>query len=262
MTKLPKAIPAATIILGRQNHNSFEIFMVLRHKKMEFASSAYVFPGGKVDPSDMDDSIYNLCNTHNPLNSNNLFFKVAAIRETFEEAGILMARNKGEKELIGKDQVDSLQKYRTLLNNNKITMSEFVKKEGISLACDLLVPFAHWITPVNLPKRFDTHFFLAKAPHDQDANHDGIESVNSVWISPLKILKDAKNKSKSVLFPTKMNISKLSVYNSIDDAIKKIKQDKIVTVIPEIVTEKKGVFLHIPKEAGYKITKELIFLNS
>ena len=233
--------------------------MVLRHKKMEFASNAYVFPGGKVDLCDMDEDVYNICEGYNPLDSNNLFLKVAAIRETFEEAGILVARNRGEKELIGKKQTDNLQKYRKMLNNNEISIAEFAKQEDILLACDLLIPFAHWITPVNLPKRFNTHFFIAKAPLDQNANHDGQESVNSVWISPTRILKDAENQRKSVLFPTRMNISKLSNYNSVNNAITKIKQSKIVTVMPEIINEEKGVFLHIPKEAGYGITKEQIF---
>ena len=126
------------------------------------------------------------------------------------------------------------------------------------MAADRLVHFAHWITPENLPKRFDTHFFLAKAPEDHLATHDGYESVDSVWIQPSEAFEDAEAGRRSIIFPTLRNVAKLAQSKTTEEAIKRAGNDKIITVLPKMETRPDGVYLSIPPEAGYDISEELL----
>ena len=119
-------------------------------------------------------------------------------------------------------------------------------------AIDLLVPFAHWITPVNLPKRFDTHFLLAMAPADQIGRHDGNESVDSVWLSPKEALAAAESGRFNLPFPTVRNLIKLDKLGTAQAAIDFARRTPVVTVVPEMSrTESGATRLRIPIEAGY-----------
>ena len=120
--------------------------------------------------------------------------RVAAIREAFEESGVLLARNEQTGSIVDAGRLKSLEHYRDPLNRGEVGIADFLTKEGLRLAGDMLTPFAHWITPERVPKRFDTHFFLAPAPHKVDALHDGTESVGSVWITPKTAIADAEGR--------------------------------------------------------------------
>jgi hypothetical protein len=131
-------------------------------------------------------------------------------------------------------------------------MRDFVEAEDLELALDQLVYFAHWVTPPLLPKRFDTHFFLVRAPSDQAAVHDGEESVASVWRVPAETTALADEGRVVLVFATRMNLTKLGGFDTVDAAIDTTKKSKVVSVQPKLVSHKEGIRkLRIPVEAGY-----------
>ena len=124
---------------------------------------------------------------------------------------------------------------------------------GLVLATDLLVPFAHWVTPATQPKRYDTVFLMAKAPEDQVALHDGSESVDSVWIRPADALARAEAGQYKLVFATQKNLEKLARFATADDALVTTRASTVVKVVPEQVATKEGGWrqLRLPAEAGY-----------
>lgn len=251
-------IPAATIIIGRNSSSGPEYFMVLRHKEIDFASGALVFPGGKVCDGDNNKNIRSYCEGVDSLDDTELGFRVAAIRESFEESGILLAKKRGGKNLLSANELASLDHYRKPLNEEKISIGVFLEKEDLVLACNNLVLFAHWITPEMMPKRFDTRFYVAAAPVGQIGVHDGKESVDSKWLTAEQIINDEKTGKYNVIFPTRMNILKLKKNKTIEDLLYKANSEKIITVLPKLKEGKSGLVLCIPEEAGYDITEEPI----
>ena len=141
--------------------------------------------------------------------------------------------------------------------NEDIRILEFLKNEELVLACDCLHRFAHWITPAMVPKRFDTHFFVARAPEDHVAAHDGSESVDSVWITPERAMREADEGKWTVMFPTKCNLMLLGQSDNVDDAMAVSRARDIVTVEPWIEQENGQGYLCIPPEAGYPSSREL-----
>lgn len=263
MTKEPVPLkPAATVLLVRDcktEKDAVEVFMVVRHHQIDFASGALVFPGGKVDEADSHSELTDYLpasqSTEDPL----LSFKIASIREAFEECNILLARHKSTGRLIGPDQLSVLVDiYRKEMQSGKITLLEMAVKEELELATDLLAHYSHWLTPTFMPKRFDTHFFIAIAPENQIAVHDGEESVDSVWIGPNHAMIDAKAGKYTIIFPTLMNVEYLSKYSSAEAAIEDAKATETVSVLPEMEVTPEGKFLNIPAEAGYSVTRRLV----
>ncbi len=251
---------AATVLLIRDSEDTSvsepEVFMVVRHHQIDFASGALVFPGGKVDPGDYADEL----SDHVPDDSDPLLsFKIATIRESFEEASIFLARDKSTGKLVEGDHLQRLaDKYRQDLLEDKTDILTVVRNENLELATELLVHYAHWITPEHMPKQFDTHFFIARVPDNQLAVHDGEESVDSVWIHPSSALEGAKDGTYTIIFPTRMNIEKLVKYTSVSEALEGISASSVVTVKPRVEVEGEDIFLNIPAEAGYSITRIVV----
>ena len=250
-------ISASTIVIARdsQNNDSMEIFMVVRHHQIDFASGALVFPGGKVSSSDSDPGLRNKCKGHESWDDDALAFGIAAIRESFEESGLLLARRKDEESLINNSSLDALSHYRVKLEKSEITMDEFASQENLNIALDQLHHFGHWVTPDMVPKRFDTQFYLAKAPEDQDGSHDGCESVDSIWISPEQALKDADEGKLKVIFPTRMNLMRLAQYKNVQEAIESCEHQEVVMIMPWTEPRDSGAALCIPKDAGYDVAE-------
>ena len=240
--------PSATILLLRDGRHGLEVFMVKRHHQIDFASGALVFPGGKVDPHDGDPALRNHADGAEALDNLRLSVAACAIREGFEESGILLARKVGHRDYIDGAASTALAPWRPKLNASEIGLAEFLSKEGLRLACDALTPFAHWITPVFMPKRFDTYFYLATTPPGQLGRHDGSESVDSVWVNPNEAIED---KRWTIIFPTKMNLMKLGRAKSVAEAITNAKADRIVTVEPWLITKDGQRLITIPEDAGY-----------
>lgn len=249
-------IPSGTIILLRDDATEgLEIFMVVRHHQIDFASGALVFPGGKISPQDEDPDLAERCDGADPdpvLRA----VQIGAIREAFEEAGVLLARPAGSDALIDGERLKTLEHYRDALHGCELTLTEFLEREDLRLACDRLTRFAHWVTPEMMPKRFDTHFFIARAPEDHVLAHDGHESVDSVWISPRRVLEEAEAGTRTVIFPTLRNVELLGESDTVDAATHAAESREIVTVLPWIEQRDDGNWLRIPEEAGYLVSAE------
>lgn len=244
---------ASTMLLLRDGADGLEVFMVVRHHQIDFASGALVFPGGSIDPNDheiaADPSLYA---NAGELDAMAIAMRVGAARETFEECGILLARPKGSQALVEAAQVEAIvRRHRAVLCEGKQTFGHILAEKNLVLALDLLVPFAHWITPVGLPKRFDTQFYLAVAPADQLGVHDGLESVDSIWVSPKAAVEGARMGKFKLVFATERNLIKLGRSTTALGAIKAAQADRIVSVLPEIIRSETGRQLRIPAEAGY-----------
>ena len=240
---------ASTVLLLRQA-KTMEVFMVVRHHQIDFASGALVFPGGSVDPADHEIAVQpELIRGGGTTDVNALALRVAAVRETFEECGILLARPRDSDALISAERLKAIGQPK---EETAKAFMEFIAAEQLELALDLLVPFAHWITPVTMPKRFDTYFFMAVAPADQVGVHDGREAVDSVWIAPQRAVDEAHAGRYTLVFATERNLIKLAAAPSADDALARARADRIVTVMPEVTKGEGGKRqLRIPKDAGY-----------
>jgi 8-oxo-dGTP pyrophosphatase MutT (NUDIX family) len=246
------ARPAATIMLLRDGPDGVEVFMVVRHHAIEFAAGALVFPGGRVEESDYDLAAAG-CPNPEGLDVDALAFRIAAIRETFEECGVLLARPLGSDRLIDAETLARLEEqHRAALNAGSIGFDSVLDSEGLHPAPDLLVHFAHWITPAQQPKRYDTHFFLAKAPVEHLAVHDGREAVESIWITPSRALADTLSGRFKLVFATAKNLEKLGRANSVKDAMDSARAATVVTVQPTgTKLEGSKRLLRIPPEADY-----------
>lgn len=231
--------------------------MVVRHHQIDFASGALVFPGGKADEQDFAPELRALSigGTHDE----NLFgAQVAALRESFEECGLLLAVDADSGAMIDAVRLAGLQKYRQPIVDSELGFVAFLTEQKLRLKCDLLSHFAHWITPEMMPKRFDTHFFLAPAPDDHLALHDGRESVDSVWIRPADAIAEAQAGKRTVIFPTLRNIEKLGRYASVAQALASVVDQVPVPVLPWLEKRDEGRVLCIPVEAGYDVCEQLM----
>lgn len=247
--------PAATVLILRDGRNGIEIFMVVRHHDIDFASGALVFPGGKVDPEDSSPE-WDDCVRGAPAGGLDRAFAIAALRETFEEAGILIARPRGSEALIDASAAHRLvAAHRAAGDGTRFV--DLIRGEKLELAMDLMVRFAHWITPPGLPKRFDTHFFLVAAPVEQAGAHDGGESVEGFWVRPADALREAAEGKRSLVPATRLNLEKLSRSATVAQAVAGARASAIVTVMPKVTRNPDGSrVLRIPVEAGYD-TSEL-----
>ncbi len=236
-------------MLLRDGDEGMEVFMVVRHHQIDFASGALVFPGGSIEPDDhaiaADPALYR---NVEGLDDVTRAVRIAAVRETHEECGVLLARPRGGDRLAEPDACDAIARRVA----GGVSFRQAVSEAGLELALDQLTPFAHWITPTFMPKRFDTYFFVVAAPADQLARHDGSESVDSTWINPQRALLDAKAGKYTIIFPTRLNLELLARQNAVEAAIVAARARRIVTVEP--VPAKMpdgGRALKIPVEAGY-----------
>ena len=247
-------IEAATVMIVRDGAAGLEVFMVVRHHEIDFASGALVFPGGKVDPADYDPGLRAYCPNSDALSDTDLSLRIASIRESFEECGILMAREKGQSEFVSAKRLAELEPWRDRFNNRDATMLAFAQAAGLEFAVDALGHFAHWKTPEMMKKRFDTYFYLVRAPEDHIGLHDGSESVDSVWLTPQQAMDDADAGTRTVIFPTRMNLQKLAECSDVESALASC--GNVVTVQPFIEVDGDKKYLRIQADAGYGDPKE------
>ncbi len=244
--------PAATILLARDGAEGLEIFMVKRHREIEFASGAMVFPGGKVEDGDRDGALREACEGAEDLDGGELALRLAALRETFEECGVLLARRRGNDALVNGDELTKLEPWAGRMHRGEATLGDFVAAENLVLALDQLAYFAHWITPPLVPKRFDTHFFLVAAPPGQVAVHDGSESVDSVWARPSETTAEADAGRCRLVFATRLNLEKVDRSATVAEAMAAAREAPVVTVRPQLEKFEDGIrTMSIPEEAGY-----------
>jgi len=254
----PAPRPATTVLLLRpsvpgEGSSPLEVFMVVRHHQIDAFSGALVFPGGKLEEADGDPRLRSRCGGADRIGDSELKFRVAGVREAFEECGILLARRPGERAVIAAAELSGIEeRWRARLAKDEASIVDLVEAEDLELATDMMVPFAHWITPTFAPKRFDTWFFLAEAPEDQIALHDGSESVDSVWIGARQAIDEANAGRRTLVHATYKNLELLAEGGTVAGTIAAASARKIVTVQPWVETRDGKRFLHIPPDAGYR----------
>lgn len=252
-------VTAATVIMLRDGDEGLEVLMVERTRKADFAGGALLFPGGKVDPADREVITSGRCALSGDTPDDQRAIRIAGVREVFEEANILFAREMGAPDLISEDRAKALSaKYRRPLLDRAVTLNDIAEAENLQIASDRLVPFAHWITPEGSKRRFDTHFLVARAPRDQLAHHDDWETLDTIWIQPLTAIADAEADRRRVVFPTRMNLKKVGQSATADAAVALAANTPVVTVLP-VTKEVDGQrWIKIPIEAGYGISEAIV----
>ena len=251
---------SSTILLLRDDP-TLQVLMVKRHYEIDFASGAYVFPGGKAHDEDEDPAWVDLCD--GDFSGAEQAARVAAIREAFEESGIILARPASSRgagaALVGQDVAEALGPMRGAIDRREASFLELIKQHDLVLALDALVHFGHWITPTMMPKRFDTHFYLAATPAGQVAEQDGRETTEAVWVGPQQALDQEAAGKATIIFPTRMNLGKLAETATTDAALARFASEPVVTVLPVVGKDDDGSpCLHIPEEAGYiQVTEPL-----
>lgn len=254
----PSMVPAATILLVR-DAPELEVLMVERHHQIDFASGALVFPGGKASQGDGDSRWVDHCDGHDP-DPVQCALKICAVREAFEESGVLLARPAGRRGVgapfATAAQTEAIGALRQAIDKGEASFLDALVAHGLVLALDGLVPFAHWITPEGMPKRFDTWFYVAETPPEQLAACDGREAVDATWIRPQDALAAAREGRRTIIFPTRLNVEKLAESSGAHAALEAARTRRIVTVEPKVVKEDGEMILTIPAEAGYSVTRE------
>lgn len=197
MNKTQPIRPAATVILVREANPGFEAFMLKRTGRASFAGGMFVFPGGRVDG---DDHLHRYDAVRSgpsdaqaaqveALGAEWRGYWVAGIRESFEEAGLLLAYRNGELVSYADDaERERFRAYRAPLHAGQLTLFDICRRENLTLAVDRIHFHNRFVTPLGRPRRFDTRFFIAAAPPGQTGSHDEKETVDSIWISPREAL--------------------------------------------------------------------------
>jgi 8-oxo-dGTP pyrophosphatase MutT (NUDIX family) len=246
MTTQPRL--ASTVMLIRNlptGMPGMEVFMVRRVVQSEFMPDVYVFPGGSVSTGDRSaEETPGLCaQVSSSLFSNSdpegrtalgTGTRAAAIRELFEEANVLLAYHDGQLLAIDQQRAAHFATYRQALNQRRGSLLEMARREGLVLATDQLVYCAHWITPESLPKRYDTHFFLAKAPAQQEAIYDHLETSDGVWIEPEIALERFAAGTFPIAFPTYHQLHALTAFSSTEKALQTAAVNPIATQQPRL----------------------------
>ena len=220
--------PAATLMLVRDGIDGMEVLMLRRHPDSVFAADAWVFPGGAVDPSDGDLPRHTVLGTTDGDSSaamgvprGGLAYFVAAVRECFEEAGVLLARHPGGAALDISSELDATRfaRHRRDLLTGRTSMARILDAEDLVLDLTGVFYVSHWITPPGPPRRFDTRFFVAAAPPGQIATHDTAETVESVWTTPARALERGRAGEIHLVHPTIKSLEALTRFGSAASAL-------------------------------------------
>ncbi len=244
--------PAATILLLRDDP-TFEVLMVKRHHQIDFASGALVFPGGKSHAGDHDPEWAEQTVGWEAYDADQRGLRIAAIREVFEEAGILLAKRRDGAPMSGEACPMDV---RQAVDAGATRFIDVVSDLEARLDLAALTVFARWITPPLTPKRFDTWFYAVNAPAEQLAACDGRETVDAEWIAPSEALRLAAVGERKVIFPTRMNLQLLAEASSAKDAVVRAAARTLVTVQPQIQLRESGRVLVLPPDAGYGAVAE------
>lgn len=258
--------PAATVLLVRDAEGGgIEVFMLRRTFTAAFASGMFVFPGGKVDELDGIAEIGEICDGLTDAQASSLLgipagglaYWVAAVRECFEEAGVLLARHSGTGEVIRFDDdaiAAQFQAERENIHDGSVALLELCKRENLHITTDEIHYVSHWITPKGERRRFDTRFFVARAPAAQDPLHDDGETIESMWIRPKDAIRRWKEGDLMLMPPTAANIEFLLPHRSADEVLEAAAKVGVpTTILPKLKVDSDGRVTGIlmPGQPGY-----------
>ncbi len=252
--------PAATVTLVRDTPQGFEVLMMQRNFQSVFMPGAYVFPGGGVDRADSADDISALCIGMNDEQAScklgiargGLAYWVAAIRESFEEAGILLACNDNGEivTLDDRQRAERFHAYRSRVEHGEHPFSDMLQQEGLRLPLQQMTYFSHWITPVGAPRRYDTRFFVAAAPPAQQSLHDNRETIAHRWIRPADALDQHQQKKFDLRTPTEHTLRQFAEHDTVASLIDRLRTLGDIPVMePRINKEGRRL---LPGDADYE----------
>jgi 8-oxo-dGTP pyrophosphatase MutT (NUDIX family) len=214
---------AATVVLMRDTPAGIEVFMMQRPGGVDFPD-LHVFPGGKVDDQDLLADQVSGCTEENAnrllgLPAGGLRYWVTAIRECFEECGVLLARREGSfLTLREPGEVARFDGYRQALIDGDMTMAELCDRESLVLAADCLLYHSHWLTPETAPRRFDTRFFVARMPGAQDTAAHAWETAGEHWVQPGAALEEGESGRWQMISPTTTTLQTLRAFATVAEA--------------------------------------------
>ena len=249
---------ASTVILIRDAaadaaSPGIEVFLLRRVKGMAFAGGMTVFPGGGVDPSDADaevdwagPSVDWWAERFSTDAARAKALVCAAVRETFEECGVLLAGPSADTVVA---DTSRYAQSRTQLEKRELSFSDFLKRENLVLRADLLRPWANWITPVGEGRRYDTRFFVAAAPHGQIADGATSEAEDVQWQSPAAALAHWQGGGSILLPPTWSQLTALSAFGSVADVL--AAEPEIPVILPTLITDEEQLRVEFPGQDGY-----------
>jgi 8-oxo-dGTP pyrophosphatase MutT (NUDIX family) len=231
--------PAATTVLLRDSESGPEILLMRRNRSAGFVPGAYVFPGGRVDAADADPAVTRLATLPGPPPA---YYWIAAMRELFEEAGVLLARTTGgDYALDARD--GALATAREALLQDRTSIAQVLADLELSPAFDRMMPCAHWITPIAEPRRFDTRFFLAALPTERVALADAREMSDMIWLTAGAALDRFRAGQLPMVFPTVRTLESIEAYRSVEAALEAFRDRALRPVLPRLVRVEHGVAL-------------------
>jgi 8-oxo-dGTP pyrophosphatase MutT (NUDIX family) len=262
---------AATVMLVRDAVDeaggpAVEVCMLRRNLASEFVAGAYVFPGGSGDPEDRGPAVGEFCRGLTDakasaivgMESGGLAFWVAALRECFEESGVLVAEpgdGSGGTGLLDTSDPETARRfdaYRLGINEGRTGLLDVCRAEGLVLVTDSVHYVSHWITPELAPRRYDTRFFVTAAPPDQVARHDDGETIASIWIRPDDALARFEAGEFELLPPTVSNLSSLARHTSTDEVMAWARAvTNVPTILPLVLIEDGRLLILRPGDDGY-----------
>lgn len=254
----PDSVPlrdAATVMLVRDGSAGIEVCMLQRNLNSDFVGGAYVFPGGGVDPD--DDAGDEVCHGRDDggasrlvgVERGGLAYWVAAIRESFEEAGVLLARDRDGRVVSFRDEAVARRftEHRVAVDSGRRKLAEVCRREELRLSVGDMHYFSRWVTPLGAPRRYDTRFFVAAAPEEQVALHDDREVIGTRWITPAEALADHEAGRMTMIFPTVRTMVALSRFDESAQLLAHAaSQEHVEAVVPMLRDEGGGLRLHLP----------------
>ena len=254
------ALPAATVTLVRDTAGGLEVLMLQRNHQSGFMPGMFLFPGGAIDPGDEHAAVVSRCQGLDDaaasaalgLDSGGLAYWAAAIRESFEEAAVLLAYGENG-ELVNpgdNDRSERFAEYRRKLNaGEEDVLPQMLERERLRLATDRLTYFSHWITPVNAPRRYDTRFFAAVAPDDQEALPDNVEAIHHVWVRPAEAVERHRAGEYKMRTPTIRTVELFAQFDTTDALIAHLRAlREIPAILPRLGAKGKPL---LPGDPGY-----------
>lgn len=229
---------AATVVLARQRGDGIEVFMIQRPGRGDFPN-LHVFPGGKVEEADylpdlctgLDDAV---ANRALGVAGGGLRYWVAAIRECFEECGVLFATAAGGPAIQDQATEKRFSAYRAMLIDGRLDLAAMCAREGLRLACGEMLYFSHWLTPEAAQRRFDTRFFVAVMPSSQNTLAHETETQNSCWISPTEAMRRWKAGDWQMISPTITTLRMIEPHGDCRQLLDAVRQE---SHLPELTPE-------------------------
>jgi 8-oxo-dGTP pyrophosphatase MutT (NUDIX family) len=258
-TDIVPALPASTLLVLRDGPQGPEVLMLRRSTSASFMSGVWVFPGGGVDTGDSAPELLARVVGHDDESASKALgvelggrsFFVAAVREVFEEAGILLAVDDQGRHL-GPEAAERLGEHRRALNAGETSFVEVLETEGLTLDLSALGHHAHWITPTAEVKRFDTYFFAALAPEAQEAVHDDAETIASGWTTPAEALERHRAGDIHMVMPTIRNLAFIAAHDTAAEVVAASKATRnIPTILPKVIEDEDDHLLIVPGDEGY-----------